>query len=65
MAPRPRRGPRSRMEAALAVAQLVIGVDRLDYSKGIPERLRAFEILLRDHQQQRGRVTFCRSRRHP
>jgi trehalose 6-phosphate synthase/phosphatase len=30
-------------------AQLLVGVDRLDYTKGIPRRLLAFEALLRAH----------------
>lgn len=37
---------------------LIVGVDRLDYSKGIVERLRAYEMLLRDHEQHRRKVTF-------
>lgn len=31
---------------ALTHAQVMIGVDRLDYSKGIPQRFRAFQMLL-------------------
>ncbi len=34
----------------------IIGVDRLDYTKGLPERLRAFETLLEDFPEHRGRV---------
>ncbi len=34
------------------------GVDRLDYSKGIPERLRAIETMLRKHRELQGRFTF-------
>ncbi len=36
--------------------KLVLSVDRLDYSKGIPERLEAFRILLHDYPQWRGKV---------
>jgi trehalose 6-phosphate synthase len=36
--------------------QTIIGVDRLDYTKGLPERLRAFESLLEDFPQHRGHV---------
>ncbi len=36
--------------------KLLLGVDRLDYTKGIPRRLLAFERLLRDHPELRGRV---------
>ncbi len=46
------------LAATLHGRKLVIGVDRLDYSKGIPERLRAFEQLLREHTAWRGGVTF-------
>jgi trehalose 6-phosphate synthase/phosphatase len=36
--------------------RLIAGVDRLDYSKGIPRRLLAFEQLLSRHPEWRGRV---------
>ena len=36
----------------------LIGVDRLDYSKGLVERLRAFERLLERHPEYRGQVTL-------
>jgi trehalose 6-phosphate synthase/phosphatase len=36
--------------------QLLVGVDRLDYTKGIPRRLLAFETLLRHHPELRERV---------
>lgn len=36
----------------------VIGVDRLDYTKGIPERLRCIDRLLRDDPQLQGRFRF-------
>ncbi|HWL57036.1 MAG TPA: trehalose-6-phosphate synthase [Paracoccus sp. (in: a-proteobacteria)] len=37
---------------------MVIGVDRLDYSKGLPERLRAIEQLLESHAGLHNRVSF-------
>jgi alpha,alpha-trehalose-phosphate synthase [UDP-forming] len=37
---------------------LVLGVDRMDYTKGIPERLKAFRILLRRYPDLRHRVTL-------
>ncbi len=37
---------------------LVLGVDRLDYTKGIVERLLAFEQLLEEHPWQRERLTM-------
>ena len=38
--------------------QLILGSDRLDYSKGIPERLRAFRTALERHPELRGRVVM-------
>jgi trehalose 6-phosphate synthase len=37
---------------------IALGVDRLDYTKGIPERLRAFASLLRDYPDLRGKMTL-------
>ena len=37
---------------------MIIGVDRLDYSKGIPERMSAFERFLANFPDWRGRVTY-------
>ena len=36
--------------------RLLVGIDRLDYTKGIPRRLLAFEALLRRYPELRGRV---------
>jgi trehalose 6-phosphate synthase/phosphatase len=38
--------------------KLVLSIDRLDYSKGIPNRLRAFEIFLDRHPEFRNKVTL-------
>ncbi len=37
---------------------MVLGLDRLDYTKGIPERLRAFEKLLEKYPDVRGRISL-------
>jgi trehalose 6-phosphate synthase/phosphatase len=37
---------------------IVLGVDRLDYTKGIPQRILAFERLLERHPEHRERVEF-------
>ena len=37
---------------------MVLGVDRLDYTKGIPERLRAFQSLLESQEDMRGKITL-------
>ncbi|MGH7461397.1 MAG: alpha,alpha-trehalose-phosphate synthase (UDP-forming), partial [Longimicrobiales bacterium] len=46
---------RIRVNAGMA---LLLGVDRLDYTKGIPQRLLGFERLLELHPRLRGRVTL-------
>ncbi|MBL8701931.1 MAG: trehalose-6-phosphate synthase [Alphaproteobacteria bacterium] len=46
------------LAASLAGRALVIGVDRLDYSKGLPLRFDAFEALLAGHPGHRRRVTY-------
>ena len=38
--------------------RIVLGVDRLDYTKGIPQRLLTFEQLLESHPSLRGKVTL-------
>ena len=45
-------------EFGLRAESLVLGVDRLDYTKGIVERLLAFEQLLEEHPWHRERVTM-------
>ena len=47
-----------REQLRLGDAQVVLGVDRLDYTKGIPERIAAYEHLLENHPELRGRVAF-------
>ena len=47
-----------RLKEILHGRALIIGVDRLDYSKGLVERFRAFERLLEDHPGERGKVTL-------
>lgn len=48
----------NRLEKLLGGRQQIIGVDRIDYSKGLPERFRAFERLLEDYPENRGRVSL-------
>ena len=47
-----------RMRASLAGRALAIGVDRLDYSKGLVQRLDGFGRLLARHPEHRQRVSF-------
>jgi alpha,alpha-trehalose-phosphate synthase [UDP-forming] len=46
------------LRIALGHRRMILGVDRLDYAKGIPERLLAFEVLLDTHPGWRGRICF-------
>ena len=49
---------RLRARHACGSCQLGIGVDRVDYTKGIPERLRALELLWEQHPELKERFTF-------
>lgn len=42
----------------LGERRMILGVDRLDYSKGVPERLTAYEHLLERYPEWRGKVSF-------
>ena len=43
---------------SLSGRAMIIGVDRLDYSKGLPERMNAFERFLINFPDWRGKVTY-------
>jgi len=43
---------------SIAPSRLLLGVDRLDYTKGIPERLEAFAILLQQYPEWRRHVSL-------
>ncbi len=47
-----------RMSVGLLGRKLMIGVDRLDYSKGLVERFKAYERFLETHPENQNRVTF-------
>jgi trehalose 6-phosphate synthase len=49
---------RLRERYASAGGQLGVGVDRIDYSKGLEEKIRALDILFERHAELRGRFTF-------
>jgi len=52
-------GPESRrLEQSLAGRTLILGVDRLDYSKGLPQRFQGFAQLLKRFPEHRGHVTL-------
>ncbi len=46
------------LQGTYAGKKIIVGVDRLDYTKGIPEKLRAFEELLRAHPRWRHRAVL-------
>ena len=50
------------MTKSLTGLRLVLGVDRLDYSKGIIQRINGFDRFLEDNPEWRSHVTCCRSR---
>jgi trehalose 6-phosphate synthase len=47
-----------RLLAVLHGRSMIIGVDRLDYSKGLVERFRAFERMLELYPKEQGKVTL-------
>lgn len=38
--------------------RVFVGADRIDYTKGIPERIRGFDLLLKNHPELREKVTL-------
>ncbi|UXI66532.1 alpha,alpha-trehalose-phosphate synthase (UDP-forming) [Tahibacter amnicola] len=48
----------AQLHESLQGRALMIGVDRLDYSKGLPERFRAFGRLLEEYPEFKRQVTF-------
>jgi trehalose 6-phosphate synthase/phosphatase len=48
----------SQLREAIPNQKIVLGVDRLDYSKGIPEKLRAFRNALERFSDLRGKITL-------
>ncbi|MBU6503143.1 MAG: alpha,alpha-trehalose-phosphate synthase (UDP-forming) [Burkholderiales bacterium] len=47
-----------RMKGEYSRRQLLIGVERLDYSKGLPQRVRAFKALLKKYPENLRRATL-------
>lgn len=48
----------ARLKAAIFNRVQIIGVDRLDYTKGIPERFHAYQTLLENYPDTHGQVSF-------
>ena len=51
-------GAATALAQSLGTRQLAISVDRLDYAKGLPNRIHALDHLFRVHPEHRRRVTF-------
>jgi trehalose 6-phosphate synthase len=54
----PRLASIRRLRRNFSECKLMIGVDRLDYSKGLPERFKSFERLLEKYPSFRGKVSL-------
>jgi len=48
----------ARLQGAFDASTLIVGAERLDYSKGLVHRFRAFEMLLKAEPELRGSVTL-------
>lgn len=46
------------LQASLKTEKMILSVDRMDFTKGIPERLKAYELFLEQHPEWRGRITY-------
>ncbi|MEQ8713885.1 MAG: bifunctional alpha,alpha-trehalose-phosphate synthase (UDP-forming)/trehalose-phosphatase, partial [Cyclobacteriaceae bacterium] len=47
-----------RYRTSIGETKLILSIDRLDYSKGIPQRLRAFELFLKKHPEFKEKVSI-------
>jgi trehalose 6-phosphate synthase len=47
-----------RLKGSLRDRHLIIGVDRLDYSKGLVQRFKAFDLFLAENKEMRGKVVL-------
>ena len=48
----------SELRDKCAGQKIIFSVDRLDYTKGLLDRLRGYELFLKNHPEWRGKVTF-------
>ncbi len=48
----------AKLRKRLGDRKIILSIDRLDYTKGIPKRLEAFEIFLKRYPEYRDEVTF-------
>jgi trehalose 6-phosphate synthase len=54
-------GSASDIRCQIKGEKFILGIDRLDYTKGIPERLLAFRELIENHQELRGQVSLVQA----
>ena len=47
-----------RYRTSVGDQRLILSIDRLDYSKGIPQRLKAFELFLEENEEHREKVSL-------
>lgn len=52
------KGEITKIRKDITHGKIILSIDRLDYTKGVPLRLRAFELLLEEHQELRENVTL-------
>ena len=52
------KGHEARYREALRETRVILSIDRLDYTKGIAQRLRAFDLLLQRYPEWRGQVSL-------
>ncbi|MFP4005478.1 MAG: trehalose-6-phosphate synthase [Candidatus Hadarchaeia archaeon] len=48
----------AKLKEKIPAEKIILGIDRLDYTKGIPRRLRAFEMFLEENPEFQGKVTL-------
>ena len=52
----------AQLEQRFAGVKLIVGVDRLDYIKGVPQKLHALELFLTQHPEWIGKVSIRMSK---
>jgi trehalose 6-phosphate synthase/phosphatase len=48
----------ARIRHNIPTGKIILSIDRLDYTKGVPLRLRAFDSLIEEHPELKGKVTM-------
>lgn len=53
------------LEQRFKGVKVIVGVDRLDYIKGVPQKMHALELFLTQHPEWIGKVCFSSSKINP